>query len=50
MPDSRLVRGPHVYLGYAPEDGKEAAEIARELEQRGIAVRLDRADVAWGES
>ena len=50
MPDSRLVRGRHVYLSYTPEDSEEAAEIARELEQRGIAVRLDRADVAWGES
>ena len=44
------MRGRHVYLSYAPEDSKEAAEIARELEQRDIAVRLDRADVAWGES
>jgi restriction endonuclease/TIR domain-containing protein len=50
MPDNRLMTGRHVYLSYAQEDSGTASEIARGLEQRGIAVRLDRADIAWGES
>jgi Restriction endonuclease/TIR domain len=50
MPDNRLLTGRHVYLGYAREDDGTAGEIARDLEQRGVAVRLDRADLAWGDS
>ncbi len=50
MPDNRLLTGRHVYLSYVREDDGAAGEIARDLEQRGVAVRLDRADIAWGES
>jgi hypothetical protein len=50
MPDNSPLPGRHVYLGFTQEDDGTAAEIARALEQRGIAVRLDRADIAWGES
>lgn len=50
MLDNRPLPGRHVYLSYAQEDDGAAGEIARDLEQRGIAVRLDRADIAWGES
>jgi len=32
------------------EDNAAADEIAHDLEKRGIAVRLDRADISWGES
>ena len=46
IPSSRL----RVYLGYAQEDTEAADEIAGDLEERGIAVRLDRADITWGES
>jgi hypothetical protein len=50
MPDNRLLTVRHVYLSYAQEDDGAAGEIARNLEKRGIAVRLDRADITWGES
>lgn len=50
MPDNSLLGGRHVYLSFTQEDDGTAGEIARDLEQRGIAVRLDRADIAWGES
>ena len=50
VPDNRLMTGRHVYLSYVQEDSGKAGEIARDLEQRGIAVLLDRADIAWGES
>jgi hypothetical protein len=50
MPDNSLLVGRHVYLSFTQEDDGTAGEIARDLEQRGIAVRLDRADIAWGES
>lgn len=42
--------GRHVYLSYAQEDEVAAGEVARDLEQRGFAVQMDRADIAWGES
>jgi hypothetical protein len=50
MPDNSRLGGRHVYLSFTQEDDGTAGEIARDLEQRGIAVRLDRAGMAWGES
>jgi hypothetical protein len=50
MPDNSPLPGRHIYLSFTQEDDGTAAEIARALERRGIAVRLDRADIAWGES
>ncbi len=42
--------GGGVYLSYVQEDRIAADDIAHDLENRGLSVRLDRADIDWGES